>query len=96
MTAYVFSSMVDATSFSASMDARLGYPKAGVNIGPGLHASIAEGTTLRHGEVVQHPTLMAWRYPDDGPVKTEIGKGLVLPITATEQTLDATWFPVGP
>lgn len=91
MTGIVCDSLAKAQAFSAAINAKVGYPSDGVNIGGGIHASAAEARTLRHADIIAHPTLPQWAYPQD-PV--EIGAAVALPVNATVQTLDASWFPV--
>jgi hypothetical protein len=94
MRAVVFATQAAANGFSAAVDARLGYPKAGVNVGPGVHAPPNESVTVRHGGVTKHPARASWRYTLDAPVQAERGRGLGLPGGATEEDLDETWFEV--
>ena len=45
------------------VDAALGYPKAGVNIGGGVHAP--PNVTLHHAEIEAHPNGTQWAYAVD-------------------------------
>jgi hypothetical protein len=81
----------DADSYAAQIDVKLGYPKDGIDIGDGIHASKLESRTQRHNRVYKHPTLAEWAYPRDA---IETAQAVALPIGSTVQTLDTTWFPV--
>ncbi len=80
----------DADGYSSAIDAKLGYPKPGVDIGGGIHAPPAQSVTVRYGAVQKHPTLALWAYPDDAAV---VAAAIALPIGAVVQVLDATWIP---
>lgn len=96
MTALVFTVQADADTVSAAMDSRTGpYPKAGVDVGGGVHAPAVAARTVRFGDVVKHPTLNQWRFTLDATVQTEIGKGMPIPASGSQQALDGTWFPNG-
>jgi len=65
-------------AIQAKLDAALGYPKEGVKVGGGLHASKAESTTLHHAPILKHPTRNEWalqvqgvtqHVPEETPVK---------------------------
>lgn len=89
MAHLVFTDQPTATAFAAAIDADFGYPKDGVRVGGGIHASRAEGRTTRYAGILKHPTLSRWAYPEDPVVRGKEGR---VPIgTATRQTLDATW-----
>lgn len=96
MPAIVFTVQLDANNYAAAVDAKYGYPRIGQDIGGGIHASKAEGTTQTHAQVLKHPTLPQWAYMDAGPATIFIQKpvaDVALPVTGSIQTLDATWFP---
>lgn len=97
MIAYVFTIQADANAVAAEMDTRTGpYPKAGRNVGGGIHAPPAQSRTVRYGLVIRHPVDSRWRFPDDDVVQAERGRGLVIPPSGSSQTLDGTWFPPFP
>lgn len=91
MTAAVFVTRADADAYSAAVDARLGYPKPGIDVGGGKHVPPPQSATARYGDVQKHPTLAQWAYPSD-PVVT--AAAVALPGGAVVQPLDATWAPV--
>lgn len=96
MMALVFTVQADANGYSAAVDAKLGYPKPGVDIGGGIHVPPAQSVTVRYGNVFPHPTLPQWMYPDNPTqpsVEPNVTKQVPVPVTASEQTIDATWFP---
>ena len=88
MTAVVCVTQVDATNYAAQVDAALGYPRNSVDHGAGLHTSSAK--TLRYQDVIKHPTLSQWAFPRDAQVAA---LPVAIPVGATVQTLDASWFP---
>lgn len=92
MTALVCVTQIDANKYQSDVDVAQGYPKDGVDIGGGVHASKAESRTYHQAIVMKHPTTSSWAYLDD----TTIGdaKGVVKPPGSMMQVLDATWFPV--
>lgn len=91
MTALICLSSTDANKYQSDVDAAQGYPKDGIDIGGGIHASKAESRTYHQANVMKHPVNAVWAYLDD----TTIGdaKGVAKPVGATVQVLDATWFP---
>jgi len=92
MDAYVFASQAAAQACADAVDAQLGYPKAGTNVGSGVHVAPAF-VTQTYQTVIAHPTLALWAYPSDavnGPALAANAITLSLP---TVQTLDATWTP---
>lgn len=71
MQAYVFSSLAQAQSAVAAMDAGPAsggtgpYPKAGQDTGGGTHSPPSQSQTLTYGAIWQHPTLAEWAYMQD-------------------------------
>jgi hypothetical protein len=90
MTGLVYLSQAPADAQSASVDAALGYPRDGVDIGGGVHCTPAQSRTVRHAQVIQHPTLAQWAYPIDA-VNSPVINPVVL---ATAVVLDTSWCPV--
>ena len=60
MTGLIVNNFGHATAILARVNARLGYPKAGVDIGGGLHATALQSMTTSHASVRAHPTLSLW------------------------------------
>jgi hypothetical protein len=82
----------DANTYRAATDTAAGYPKDGINIGGGIHASVAEGRTYHQANVLPHPTLaLAAVVPWDAAM---IGLAVAPPAGATVQIMDASWIPV--
>jgi hypothetical protein len=87
MSHIIFTSQKAADDYSAAVDKRMGYPKAGTNVGGGIHAPTEQGMTLRYGDVRKHPKDELWAYPDPGLTD------LPLPDGAVKSTLDESWTP---
>ncbi|NBW08766.1 MAG: hypothetical protein EBR82_12155 [Caulobacteraceae bacterium] len=89
MKAAVFSSLTSALAFASSVDAALGYPEPGTDIGGGQHADGAQAQSTAYSSVIIHPTKALWAYVADA---------VTLPImdaatAATVVDLDSTWWP---
>lgn len=54
------------------VDQALGYPKAGVNVGGGVHVAPELSQTTTHAPVVQHPNLAQYSYWIDGVNRARI------------------------
>ena len=99
MNAYVFASLAGAQACAPVVDTNQGYPKAGTEVGGGLHAKDVGGgpfKTVTYWVPLQHPTLPQWAYLADSvttPALTPQAIALGLPIAVT---LDATWTPTNP
>lgn len=52
-------------AIAAELDARLGYPFDGIDIGGGVHAPPEQSRTLRRADVIKHPSLNQWALPVD-------------------------------
>lgn len=94
MSSIVFTLQSDAQSFASAVDAKLGYPRAGVNVGGGIHGPSV--TTQRHSDVLQHPTLPQWAFlaydaTAQGVVNASVNP-VPVPATGTiVASLDASW-----
>jgi len=55
-------------AIAAELDARLGYPFDGIDIGGGVHAPPEQSRTLRRADVIKHPSLNQWALPVDQDV----------------------------
>ena len=94
--AYVLPTLAAATtSLQPAVDAAMGYPRAGLDIGGGIHVPAAQSVTQTYFSPIKHPTLSEWAYVYDSEVAgivgpNAVGWGLPAPVT-----LDATWFPSG-
>lgn len=62
----VCSTQAAAQALSDAVDAALGYPRAGVDIGGGVHAPASQSVTARYSYIIQHPTQPLWGYMVDG------------------------------
>lgn len=86
MSHIVFIAQSDAAGYSGQIDTNAGYPKPGVSMGQGRTGPTQ---TLRHADVVAHPTLPQWAYPNDPLVQAiATAKAIPLPLGATVQTID--------
>lgn len=91
MTGIVFLSQAAADAAGTAYDVRLGYPRAGVDVGAGLHAPPATSATLRAADVLKHPTLPQWAYQESDEILS--ARAVVGLRGGVEQVLDATWLP---
>jgi len=94
ITAYVFSTLSAAQACQAPVDAALGYPSTGVNVGNGPWVN-PPVVTETYAVPVQHPTLQLWAYPADSvtvPILSDPATAAALNLPAPT-TLDATWTP---
>lgn len=100
INAFVATSLAQAQSWATAVDASLGLPKPGVEVGGGIHAPDPNTggpfVTQTYFIILPHPTLAQWAYIAD-VISTPIVVG-VTP-TATSTLLDSTWFaaagPIG-
>lgn len=93
MNGLVFIVRGNAQAYSDALDLDAGYPRNGVDVGPGRHAPAAVSRTLRVADIIQHPTLPnLWAYPEF-PEVTAAEVRVPVPGTATRQPLDAAWLP---
>jgi hypothetical protein len=90
MNAYVTATQANALSWQATVDASQGYPKAGVDVGAGIHVPPAQSITLTYFVPFEHPTLAEWAYLADAVSSPALVGASALPIPTL---LDATWFP---
>ena len=70
--AIVFTAQAQATAYAGSVDSALGYPKAGLDIGPGIHAPPSQSATTHYADVMPNSTLPLWAYPYDATVQAEV------------------------
>lgn len=88
MNAIIFLNLLDAEEFESSVDAAMGYPKGGVDMGGGIFAPHTQ--TLHASYIQPHPTESKWAYM----VFDEIIQTLPPEKTVVELTND--WFPTTP
>lgn len=81
----IFSSYSAAEAFAARVDAALDYPRPGSPVGV-----YPRGWTLRHADLVRHPTDQLWAYPLEG-----VPAGVVVGVL-TVDSLSADWVPPSP
>jgi hypothetical protein len=92
MNAYVYATQLAAQACGTAVDTSVGYPKAGINVGGGIHVT-PPFVTQTHFVAFKHPTLTEWAYLSDSvtdPILQAQAIALALPIATT---LDSTWFP---
>ena len=92
MVAYVFSSQAAAQACAAAVDAHLGFPKTGSDVGGGTHV-VPTFITQTYQTVIPHPTLSLWAYPADGNTNPVLMPNAVTLGLPASQTLDSTWTP---
>lgn len=85
---YVTGTQATAQAWSATVDAAQGYPKAGTDVGGGIHVPPDQSVTQRYGPTYQHPTLSQWAYLADAVTIAALlaTAGKPVPIA-----LDVTW-----
>ncbi len=89
MQAYVFSALAQAQAAVAAMDAPSAtgpYPKAGLDIGVGIHVPAAQSQTFTYGAIWKHPTLSQWAYVQDA------ASGALLPTKIPVPSVQAVDF----
>jgi hypothetical protein len=86
---YISATQSLVSAWATTVDASQGYPRAGVDIGGGLHVSVLDGTTYRYASVYQHPTLSMWAYLSDATTVAALAATAGKPIPTQ---LDATWI----
>lgn len=93
MKAIVFPDRASFDAYSAKVDAALGYPKAGVDVGGGVHALPSQSVTQRWADPIEHPTQKGtFAYCVDGLDTTKLAKS-ESDQAATAQVLTADWTP---
>jgi hypothetical protein len=93
MNGYIFTTLAGAQAVGAVVDPALGYPKAGVNVGGGVHVTPLF-VTQTYWIPIKHPTLTQWAYISDGNVDPIVAANLVALGSPVSVVLPATWFPV--
>jgi predicted phosphoribosyltransferase len=80
---------LEAKSLQDIIAKALGYPKQGVPVGGGIHASIEQSVTLYYVKAMQHPTRSdSWTCPVDNTVQNIVNdRNAVALLTVEEQTL---------
>lgn len=90
--AIVFQQRADAEALLARLDATLGYPRAGVDIGAGIHVPATESRTLHHTHVREHPSRLEWAVPIDAAASAQLSPAE----RARVASLPADWQPLAP
>ena len=90
MMAASFATLKAAQAFAKKVNAALGYPKIGVDIGDGEHAAADETATTDYASVLAHPSGTQWAYVADGNTTPLMDAAT----SATVAELDSSWFPV--
>ena len=90
---YVFTDQTKANALPPIVDARQGYPKAGVNVGGGIHVT-PTFVTQTYAQVLANPTTgTSWAYPADAVVVPVVGPSAITLGLPAPAALDATWTP---
>lgn len=92
---WVFTSQAQVLALRSAVDAAMGFPKAGVDVGGGIHAPPAETQTVHYmGTVANGPagSATAWAYPVDANNSAAVAQcGTQTAPGVSDPTLDATW-----
>lgn len=86
MTGIVFAGSAAAQALQAAFDARLGYPRAGVDVGGGLHVAPAFSQTTHAARVVTNGTSFALQTSGEIDAVSDVPLG-----AGVRQALDTTW-----
>ena len=76
MNGLTFPDLPSAVAFQVQIDAKLGYPKSGVDVGSGVHAPPSQSATLTYMAPVQLATV-GFGFPVDA---------VILPVLTGPQT----------
>lgn len=90
---YVFTATVAAFRVAAAVDEAGGYPKAGIDIGGGVHVPPDASVTTGYAAVLQHPSGTKWAYQADSVVVPIVGPNAIQYDLGVAAPLDATWYP---
>lgn len=82
----------DAIALQAAVDAQLGYPKNGVDVGGGLHVPAAQSRTTTAAAPMQKAASVIWGLPIGSDMVAVIGAAVPLPGGAAVVALDNTWL----
>lgn len=95
MTAHIFTIEADARKLAADIDARIGYPLAGLRCAAGACEGACDPVyTTTHAEVTKHPTLELWAYEHDASTAGMVVRAEVAAKNATSvATLPDDWKP---
>lgn len=92
-TYYLFATADAAFAVAIRVNEAGGYPRAGIDVGGGIHAPAAQTKTTGYADVLKHPTLAQWSYPADPFVKSVVGPTAVSLGAIDAGPLDPTWAP---
>lgn len=103
----IITTEVEAKSLQDIVSKSLGYPKVGVSVGGGSHASVEESTTLCYTDVIQHPSnFEMWVLPVDDVVQNIVNDDVAFGLLTSDerdslwlalqnvQELSSDWFPI--
>lgn len=87
MTGIVFpGTRAAADALQAAFDTRLGYPKAGVDVGAGRHTPPAQSQTTHGSNVLTNGALFALQTSNEIDAASDVPIGV-----GVRQSLDNTW-----
>ena len=96
MIAYVFPSLAAAQAhLPPAVDAFMGYPRPGLDIGGGTHCPAAQSVTQTYFSPIQNPSTLQWAYVYDPNIPGIVGPNAIAWGLSAPVSLDATWFPSG-
>jgi hypothetical protein len=88
---YIFTSLASAQACQAAVDAALGYPRVGVNVGAGVH--VPPFTTQTYAAPVQNFADAAqWAYVADGITSPVLAPNAVTLGLPAPTAIAATWY----
>lgn len=97
MNGYVYTTQAAAAALAPVVDASLGLPKAGVDVGGGIHVPLAQSVTTTYFKPIQNfANALQWAYVADGVVTPIVGPNAVPLNLPAPTTLLSTWWPTGP
>lgn len=83
MKAITSPDLASLEAIQAKLDAELGYPFEGADIGGGIHAPPEQSRTLRRVDIIKHPSLDQWALPVDQGVAAALAARADAAATAT-------------
>lgn len=90
---YVASSLAAAQAWASAVDAKQGYPRAGVFAAPGPFQPATPFVTQTYSEILVHPSLQQWAYPSDPVTDAALVGANALPAASP---LSADWAGTQP
>lgn len=93
MKALISSDRGALVAMAADLDADMGFPIDGTDIGGGAHAPPEQSRTLRRVDLRKHPTLDLWALPIDGVDKDARIRPALVAAVKSSSDLTTDWEP---